>query len=121
MNAPLITLAPTPVIWPPLEILTGHLAPTSLAKYAQASAAYRAWCGSDAVALAATSLARWRTHLVAHTTLNPHTINHRLAAIKRLMTEAAAHGYLDAAAAEAFARVRVVGKIVRNCTLRRNT
>ena len=55
-------------MWPPLALLTGHLASTSLAKYAQAVAAYRAWCGSDAVALAATSLARWRTHLVQHTT-----------------------------------------------------
>jgi len=89
-----------------VTLLTGHLAPASLAKYAQAVAAYRAWCGSDAGALAATSLARWRTHLVHDTRLHPHTINHRLAAVKRLIAEAAAQGDCDAATADAFGRVR---------------
>jgi hypothetical protein len=72
MDAVFLTLPP-PVAWPDPMILTGHLAPASLAKYAQAVAAYRAWCGSDAQALAATSLARWRTHLVHDTRLCTRT------------------------------------------------
>jgi len=103
---PIAVTLPLPVAWPSLDLLRGHLAPTSLVKYQQAVAAYRAWCGSDAQALAPTSLARWRTHLVQHTPLHPDTINHRLAAVKRLIAEAAAQGYCDAATADAFARVR---------------
>jgi hypothetical protein len=41
----------------------------------------------------------------AHTTLSPHTINQQLAAVKRLITEAAAQGYLAVATAAAFASV----------------
>ena len=103
-----ITLAPpppSPVAWPAPAILTGHLAPSSLAKYQQAQRAYRAFCDTPARALEATSLARWRTHLAQHTTLSPHTINGRLAAVKRLVKEAAAQGYVDVGTAAAFAVV----------------
>lgn len=104
MDTPLLP-RPAPVAWPDATILTGHLAPASLAAYAHALAAYRRFCGSDAQALDATSLARWRTHLAQHTTLSPHTINRQLAAVKRLVKEAAAQGYLAVATAAAFANV----------------
>jgi integrase len=90
------------------SILTGHLAPASLGKYHQALRAYLAFCGTPAQALEATSLARWRTHLAQHTALSPHTINWRLAAVKRLVHEAAAQGYVDVGTAAAFAVVRGV-------------
>ena len=91
--------------WPETAILTGHLAPSSLVKYHQAQRAYLAFCETPAQALQATSLARWRTHLAQHTSLSPHTINRLLAAIKRLVKEAAAQGYLDVVTAAAFASV----------------
>lgn len=104
MNAVLLTLPPSPA-WPDTTILTGHLAPASLAAYQHAVQAYRTFCGTDPQALEATSLARWRTHLAQHTTLSPHTINRQLAAVKRLIKEAAAQGYLDVTTAAAFASV----------------
>jgi integrase len=102
---PVFRTLPPPPVWPEPTILTGHLAPTSLRKYQQAVAAYRTLCGTDAQALEATSLARWRTHLAQHTTLSPHTMNRQLAAVKRLVKEAAAQGDLAVATAAAFASV----------------
>ena len=95
----------TPALWPEPAILAGHLAPSSLGKYQQAQRAYLAFCTTPAQALHATSLARWRTHLAQHTTLSPHTINRLLAAVKRLVKEAAAQGYVDVVTAAAFASV----------------
>ena len=86
-------------------ILTGKLAPQSLAGYRQDVAAYQRFCGDCGTALEASSLARWSTHLAQATPLSPHTINRKLAAVKRLVREAALHGYLDDATAEAFRRV----------------
>jgi site-specific recombinase XerD len=53
----------------------------------------------------AASLARWRTAMAQDTRLSPYTINRRLAAVKRLVAEAASQGYADRAAAEAFRQV----------------
>src|SRR5712691_5211140 len=94
-----------PPAWPATAILTGHLALSSLAKYHQAQRAYLAFCETPAQALQATSLARWRAHLAQHTTLSPHTINRLLTAVKRLVQEAAAQGYVDVVTAAAFASV----------------
>jgi integrase/recombinase XerD len=47
----------------------------------------------------------WRTALAQHTRVSPHTINRRLAAVKRLVAEAALVGQVDPATAEAFARI----------------
>lgn len=104
MDTLFLTL-PLPPVWPDPTILTGHLAATSLRKYQQAVHAYRRFCGTDAQALEAPSLARWRTHLAQHTTLSPHTINRQLAAVKRLIKEAAAQGYVAVATVAAFASV----------------
>ena len=92
-------------LFPDLALLTGQLAPSSLAGYRRDVVLYRRFCADPATALHATSLARWRTHLAEDTRLSPYTINRRLAAVKRLLQEAAAQGYVDIAAAEAFRRV----------------
>jgi integrase len=102
------TLAPAPhaqMLLPEPAILAGQLAPASLAGYRRDVALYRRFCGDPQPALLAASLARWRTHLAQHTALSPHTINRRLAAVKRLVQEAAVQGYVDEATAEAFRRV----------------
>jgi integrase len=95
---------PPPLADPALDpaILAGQLAPASLAGYRRDVALYLRFCGEPQTALQAASLARWRTHLAQHTRVSPHTINRRLAAVKRLVGEAAAQGYVDSATAEAF-------------------
>jgi integrase len=105
MATTLLPVLPAPTAWPETAILTGHLAPASLRKYAQALHAYLAFCNTPVQALQAPSLARWRTHLAQHATLSPHTINRLLAAVKRLVKEAAAQGYIDVVTAAAFASV----------------
>ena len=94
-----------PGVLPDPRILAGQLAPASLAGYRRDIALYLRFCGDLQPALEATSLARWRTHLAQQTSLSPHTINRRLAAVKRLLQEAAAQGYVAVATAEAFHRV----------------
>jgi site-specific recombinase XerD len=54
-----------------------------------------AFCGYDGVrAVEAETLRRWRTYLVEDTALSPHTINRMLAAVKRVLQEAAVRGVL---------------------------
>jgi site-specific recombinase XerD len=90
-------------------ILTGLLAPSSLQGYQQDLAAYLRFCGGEpARALDPAHLARWRTALAQDTRLAPATINRRLAAVRRVVQEAALHGYVDGPTAEAFRRVRGV-------------
>src|SRR5207253_4407916 len=62
-------------------------------------------CGDPDAALEASTLARWCVHLAQATPLSPHTINRKLAAVKRLVCEAAMQGYCEPATAEAFRRV----------------
>src|SRR5688500_573580 len=90
---------------PPLTLLAGHLAPASLVAYARDLAAYQRFCAAGAAPLVATSLLAWRTYLAQHTRVSPHTINRRLAAVKRLVAEAALQGSVDSGTAEAFARI----------------
>jgi site-specific recombinase XerD len=101
-----LILPPAPA-WPGLDpgLLTGQLAPASLAGYRRDVALYVRFCGDATTVLEATSLARWRTHLAQHTRLSPHTINRRLAAVKRLVQEAALQGYVEETTAAAFQRV----------------
>lgn len=89
-------------------ILTGQLAPQSLAGYQHDLAAYLCFCEDPATALEAASLARWRIHMAQATRLSPHTINRRLAVVKRVVGEAAAQGAVPSATADAFQRVRGV-------------
>jgi integrase len=98
---------PSPLAGTALDpaILAGQLAPASIAGYQRDLAAYLCFCDDLQTALQPASLARWRTSLAQHTALSPHTINRRLAAVKRLLHEAAAQGYVASATAEAFRRV----------------
>jgi len=87
------------------SILTGQLAPQSLAGYQQDLTAYLRFCGDPDAALEASTLARWGVHLAQTTPLSPHSINRKLSAIRRVVREAALQGYCDLATAEAFRRV----------------
>ncbi len=66
---------------------------------------YLRFAQTPAAVLDAATLARWRAHLAANTTLSPHTINRMLAAVKRLIKEAAIQGQLDQDTAKAFAQI----------------
>ena len=90
---------------PPLSLLAGHLAPASLLGYGRDLAAYERFCTVDAAPLQAASLVAWRTALAQHTRVSPHTINRRIAAVKRLVAKAALVGQVDRTTAEAFARI----------------
>ena len=50
MATTFLPLPPAPTAWPETAILTGHLAPSSLAKYQQAQRAYLAFCATPALA-----------------------------------------------------------------------
>jgi len=84
------------------DILAGQLAPSSIAMYERDMRAYLAFAGDSASAIDASTLARWRTHLAQATEMSPNTINRMLSAVKRVMLEAAAQGYLQVERAEAF-------------------
>jgi integrase len=86
-------------------LLAGQLAPKSIAIYARDVRAYLRFAQTPAAALDATTLARWRAHLAANTSLSPHTINRMLAAVKRLIKEAAIQGHLGQDSAKAFAQI----------------
>jgi site-specific recombinase XerD len=90
---------------PSLSMLSDHLAPASLVGYGRDLAASTRFCGPQTAPLQAASLVAWRTYLAQHTGVSPHTINRRLAAVKRLVAEAALVGQVDATTAEAFARI----------------
>ncbi len=102
-------------------LLAGQLAPASLEGYRRDLAHYLSFCHDPQVALRPESLARWRAHLAHETRLSPHTINRRLASIKRLIQEAAAQGVVDEATADAFRRVRGVQEKALKDRLKRQT
>lgn len=87
------------------EILTGQLAPSSIAMYQRDFAAYLVFASSLHESLKAPTLARWRTTLAQNTTMSPNTINRMLSAVKRIMREAAAQGYVSHEVAAAFDQV----------------
>jgi integrase/recombinase XerD len=94
-----------PSPWLDPALLTGQLAPSSLVGYRRDVTRYLHFCGDEQPADEAASLARWRTFMAQDTRLSPSTINRRLAAIKRLVLEAASQGFVDKTAAEAFRHV----------------
>ena len=70
---------------------------------------YVAFCGYDGVvAVQAETLRRWRTYLVEDTLLSPHTINRMLAAVKRVLKEAAVQRIVARDSAGACAEVEGV-------------
>src|SRR3712207_2324168 len=86
-------------------ILAGQLAPSSINQYRKDFAAYVHFAGSADAALRPSTLAAWRAVLAADTALSPNTINRMLAAVKRLLKEAAVHDYIDRATAADFAPI----------------
>ena len=100
------------------DLLAGQLRPSSQAMYARDIAAYLAFAGSAEAALEAATLARWRTALAEQERgkrpdgkprhYSPTTINRMLAAVKRLMAEAAQQGHITHDLAGAFAARRGV-------------
>ena len=84
------------------SLLAGQLAPSSIAMYQRDFAAYAEFAGSTTALLDAATLARWRTHLAQETAMSPNTINRMLSAVKRLLREAAAQGYIPHETATAF-------------------
>ena len=98
---PLPTSSPTRLEFD-ASILAGQLAPSSIRMYERDFRAYLAFAGTFEQAVNAVTLARWRTHLAQETTLSPNTINRMISAVKRLVREAAAQGYIDPSAADAF-------------------
>ena len=84
-------------------ILAGQLAPSSLAMYKRDFAAYVAFAGTAATEPA--MFARWRAELATNTTKSPNTINRMVSAVKRVVKEAAAQGYITHETAAAFSQV----------------
>ena len=96
-------------LFPSPQLLTGRLAASTVAMYTRDCAAYVAFCGYDGVvAVQAETLRRWRTYLVEDTRLSPHTINRMLAAVKRVLKEAAVQGIVERDGAGACAEVEGV-------------
>jgi hypothetical protein len=90
-------------------MLTGQLAPSSIAQYRADLGHYGQWAldqGADP--LDAATLARYRAALAGEGGLSAATINRRLAAVKRLVKEAAGQGRIGADAAARFAGVEGV-------------
>lgn len=85
-----------------VDMLAGQLAPSSIAMYTRDMRAYMEFAGVAEAAMEPATLARWRTHLAQQTDLSPNTINRMLSAVKRIMVEAAAQGYLSPETAGAF-------------------
>lgn len=85
-----------------VRMLAGQLAPSSIAMYERDFRAYLEFAGSSDAALRAETLARWRAYLANETTFSPNTINRMLSAVKRIVHEAAAQGYVDGEQAAAF-------------------
>lgn len=101
-----------------VDILSGHLSPSSLAMYRRDFAAYCTFAQTAQAALNPATLARWRTSMASETTLSPNTINRMLSAVKRLMQQAAEQGYLSFEMAEAFHAIRGVRVVALRARLR---
>lgn len=93
---------PAPTLPFRVDMLAGQLAPSSIAMYERDMRSYLVFAASAEAAVRAETLARWRTALAQETTLSPNTINRMLSAVKRVMMEAAAQGYLPTEKAAAF-------------------
>jgi integrase/recombinase XerD len=96
-------------LFPAPQLLAGRLAASTVAMYTRDCAAYVAFCGYDGVlAGQAETLRRWRAYLVEDTALSPHTINRMLAAVKRVLKEAAVRGVIAWEVGGAFSEVEGV-------------
>lgn len=118
----LVISTPTQLVPHPFdaEILAGQLAPSSIAMYQRDFGAYLRFAQTFPQAINATTLARWRTHLAQETGMSPNTINRMLSAVKRLMREAAAQGYLSHELASAFDTVNGVKNVAMKTRIKDN-
>ena len=115
---PRLSLVLLEALFPSPQLLAGRLAASTVAMYTRDCAAYVAFCGYDGVvAVQAETLRRWRTYLVEDTRLSPHTINRMLAAVKRVLKEAAVQGLVDREGAGACAAVEGVSVAALLATL----
>lgn len=90
-------------------LLAGQLTQSSIDMYRRDVAAYQAWAQShDLDTLNALTLAAWRDDLALSTTMSPNTINRMLAAVKRVVKQAASKGMVDAHVAMQFETLRGV-------------
>ena len=108
---PPVQSEPASIVVPPrfdASILAGQLAPSSIAMYTRDFAAYIEFAGANVAVTDPATLARWRAHLAQVTKKSPNTINRMLSAVKRIMREAAAQGYLSHQTAAAFEQIRGV-------------
>ena len=87
------------------EILAGAVSASTAAMYRRDFAAYVRFAGSPEAALQAATLAQWRAYLANGTAHSPNTINRMIAAVKRLVREAAGQGYVGPEVAAAFDQV----------------
>jgi integrase/recombinase XerD len=102
---------PTPPSDPLLEVapLAGELTSSSLVAYRRDVTLYRTFCHQQGLTpLQVTSFQRWRHYLVIRTRLSPHTVNRRLAAVRRIVQAAALQRQVPVPVARAFAQVRGV-------------
>lgn len=97
------------------SILAGNVAESSLEQYRMHFRAYCAFAGSFDAAMEARTLAQWRQSLYsggyatqagAARAYSVNAINQRLAAVRRLMVEAAEQGYITHESAEQFRHVK---------------
>lgn len=119
----LVVSTPTQLVIHPFgaEILAGQLAPSSIAMYQRDFGAYLRFAQTFSKAINATTLARWRTHLAQETAMSPNTINRMLSAVKRLMREAAAQGYLSHDIAGTFDAVNGVKNVAMKTRIKDNS
>lgn len=87
------------------SILAGQISESSMKQYHHHFDKYCQFAGSMADALKPSTLTAWRTHL-AQTEHSPHYINNRLGAVKKIMYEAAAQGFIDQTTASEFSTVK---------------
>ena len=91
-----------------VAILAGSVSESTMKMYSRDFRAYLAFAGSFDASMQPTTLAQWRAHLANQTTDSPNTINRMISAVKRLVKEASAQGYIAHETAAAFARVEGV-------------
>lgn len=91
-----------------IDMLAGQIAPSTAAMYERDFRAYLAYAGTAEAALDVVTLRRWRAHLAAETPLSPNSINRMISAVKRIVKEAAAQGYMQHDEADRFAAVEGV-------------
>ena len=87
-------------------LLSGTVTASTAAVYKNDARAYVSWAQSRGLdPLTAAAFAAWRSHLVAKTDYSPRTINRMLAAVRKLIREAANQGLVPLEVDAAFSRI----------------